>query len=52
MTEAEIREERVRRSFLDTIQELQARCTCTPTNDVRDCPNYQPGDEELMEDPS
>lgn len=24
----------------------QAKCTCA-TNDIRDCPNYQPGDEEV-----
>lgn len=31
------------------VLEMQARCTCTPESDIRDCPNYEPGDEEAFE---
>lgn len=34
--------------LLATFRRLRARCTCA-TGDVRDCPNYVEGDEEVPE---
>lgn len=36
--------------LIDYIRQRQASCTCTPESDIRECPNYEPGDEVLMED--
>lgn len=35
--------------LLARLREMQEGCTCTPDSDIRECPNYEPGDEVLME---
>lgn len=39
-----------RSTALAAIVAYGAHCTCTPDSDIRDCPNYQPGDEQGWDD--